>query len=226
MPSNWKRLVEANPATTESDYQRAASRLITEQVLYAANTRQRTDYELVSGNINDFTAALWLFGYELQHDEDYRYVVAIPRVSDGTKVTTAQTLMALTLRQLYEHAIQTGALDRGVAGATMAELEQAHLEITGRELSMKQVGPVIDLLNDMKRWGIARPIRVDEAGESTWYVEILPAVTRLLDQRAAAVLKAYGELQYEPEVTPPIEAGRDPTHTVDADVDVGGEIGQ
>lgn len=205
MPSNWKRLVEADPATIESDYQRAASRLITEQVLYASNPRQRTDYDLVSANLREFKEALWLFGYELQHDTDYRYVVAIPRVSDGTKVTTAQTLMALTLRQLYELAIQTGTLDRGVAGVNMPELEQAHHEITGRELPMKQVGPVIELLNDMRRWGIARPIRVEEAGEATWYVEILPAVTRLLDQRAAAVLKAYGESQYEPEATPLID---------------------
>ena len=199
MAVNWKRLADQHPAYTESDFQKAASRLLTDQILYQSVLKQRNDYDLISNFEKDFTEALNLFGYELDHNSRERYIAAVPMHPDVSKVPLMHTLLALVLRKLYDHHMQRGILRAGIAGVSLPELETAFKESTGRSLEMKPQTKFLDLMDSMKRWGVARTEKDHNLGESTVFVEILPGIQSLITQRSLAILKDHAEELYEPD---------------------------
>ncbi len=198
MPVNWKRLADQNKTYTISDFQKAAARLMADQVLYQANLKQRFDYDLIASHEKEFAEAFDLFGCKLDHNAHQRYVAAIPTLSDVSKIPLMYTLMALVLRKLYDHHMNSGSLNAGVAGVGLPELETAFKESTGRDLPMKPQSELMELLNAMKRWGIARAKKTDGIEEVSWYVEILPGIQSLISERSLAMLKAHAEVLYEP----------------------------
>jgi len=199
MAVNWKRLADQHQEYTESDFQKAASRLLVDQVLYQARLVQRSDYDLIARFEKEFTEALDLFGYQLDHNSRERYLAAVPMFPDVSKIPLVHTLLALVLRKLYDHHMQRGTLNAGIAGVSLSELEIAFAESTGRSLEMKPQSKLLDLMDAMKRWGIARAVKDDSLGELTTYVEILPGIQSLITQRSLAMLKAHAEVLYEPE---------------------------
>lgn len=198
MPTNWKRVAEQQSLYAISDFQRATMRLLVEQILYQSNPRQRIDYDIISTYESDFAEAIDLFGCRLDHNSQERYVAAVPMQPDTSKISLMHTLLALVLRKLYDHHMNRGSLNAGIAGINLSELEIAFNESTGRELPMKPQSELIGLLDAMKRWGIARPIKAENLGDATWYVEILPGIQSLINERSLAMLKAHAEALYEP----------------------------
>lgn len=57
MPVNWKRIVEHQQTYSIEDFQRAALRLLNEQILYQVNPKQRSDYDLIATYENEFAEA-------------------------------------------------------------------------------------------------------------------------------------------------------------------------
>lgn len=208
MPISWKRIVESQKAYGESDFQRAAMRLVTEQILYQSNMRQRSDHDLVVAYEKEFAEALELLGCKLDVNPNYRYVAATPTQVEASKFTLNQTLLALVLASLYDHHMRSGTLRKGVAEVSIPELEAAFKESTRRDLPMRPQSELFDLLDVAKRWGIARAARSDEAEGAEWYVEILPGVTSLVTQNWIASLKAHAESLIDP-LAVPLTAGGD-----------------
>lgn len=202
MPVSWKRIAEQQETYSIGDFQRAALRMVTEQILYQANPKQRSDYDLVAAYENEFAEALDLFGCKLDHNIQERYVAAVPTQPEVAKIPLMHTLLALVLRKLYDHHMNRGSLNAGIAGIGIAELETAFKESTGRDLPMKPQTELMNMLDAMKRWGMARPMKADNLGEVTWYVEILPGIQSLINERSLAVLKAHAEVLYEPDSAP------------------------
>ena len=200
MAVNWKRLADDQGAYTVSDFQKAALRLVVDQVLYQANPKQRSDYDLIASYEKDFTEVLDLLGCRLDHNRQERYVAAVPMQPEVSKIPLMHTLLALVLRKLYDHHMNRGSLNAGIAGVSLSELEVAFNESTGRELPMKPQSELMGLLDAMKRWGIARPAKADNLGEVTWYVEILPGIQSLINERSLAMLKTHAEVLFEPGI--------------------------
>ena len=199
MPVSWKRIADQQDIYTVGDFQRAALRLVTDQILYQANPKQRSDYELVAAYENEFAEALDFLGCKLDYNTQERYVAAVPTQPEVSKIPLMHTLLALVLRKLYDHHMNRGILNAGIAGVGIAELETAFKESTGRDLPMKPQTELMNMLDAMKRWGIARPMKADNLGEVTWYVEILPGIQSLINERSLAMLKAHAEAMYEPD---------------------------
>lgn len=206
MPISWKRIVDQQKAYTIRDFQRAASRLMTEQILYQANLKQRTDYDLVATYEKEFTEALDLFGHKLDHNARERYIAAVPSQPEISKIPLMYSLLALVLRKLYDHHMNRGVLNAGVAGVSLSELETAFKESTGRDLPMKPQSELMSMLDTMKRWGISRAVKADNIGETTWFVEILPGIQSLINERSLAMLKAHAEALYEPSGVSELES--------------------
>ena len=58
MKRTWNTLSQqSNGLYAVADFERAAYRLVTEQVLYASDTRSRSAYHLVEAYLEDFAAA-------------------------------------------------------------------------------------------------------------------------------------------------------------------------
>ena len=202
MPVSWKRIAEQQKLYVIGDFQRAALRLVTDQVLYQANPKQRSDYDLIAIYETEFAEVLELLGCKLDHNVQERYVAAVPIHPEVSKISLMHTLLALVLRQLYDHHMNRGSLNAGIAGVGLPELETAFRESTGRELPMKPQSELINMLDAMRRWGIARPRKAENLGEVTWYVEILPGIQSLINERSLAMLKAHAEVLYEPNAMP------------------------
>lgn len=199
MPISWKRIAEQDEAHTVRDFQKAAQRLIVDQVLYQANPKQRADYDLVAAHESAFAEALDLFGCMLDLNVQERYAAAVPTVTEVSKIPLMHTLLALVLRKLYDHHMNSGSLHAGIAGVSLPELEAAFQESTGRELPMKPQSELQGMMDAMKRWGIARLVRTENLGDSAWFAEILPGIQSLINERTLAMLKSHAEFLYEPE---------------------------
>ena len=92
MKRSWNTLSQMSNGTyTVQDFERAAYRLATEQVLYAADARSRVAYHLVEDHLADFTAALEPLGIRVERNAHYRYVVALPAHGEGAPVTLDET---------------------------------------------------------------------------------------------------------------------------------------
>ncbi|GAA3923819.1 DUF4194 domain-containing protein [Litoribacillus peritrichatus] len=199
MNVSWKRLAELDKYCDESDFQRAALRLMNEQVLYQSNPKQRSAYDLVSRYENEYSKALDLFGCRLDHNTSFQYVACVPRYPEMTKMTLDQTLLVLVLRKIYDHHMQTGTLDKGIASVTIHELEMAYSESTQRELQIKPITRLDNLFQTMRRWGLARMVRNEDSVENPWIIQVLPAIQSLVNEQSLAILKAHAAQQFEPE---------------------------
>lgn len=198
MSVSWSRVCERQGIYAVTDFQRAALRLLVDQILYQANAKQRADYDLIAAYEKEFAEVIDLLGCKLDHNARERYVAAVPAQPEVSKIPLMHTLLALVLRKLYDHHMNRGSLNAGIAGVSLSELETAFNESTGRELPMKPQTELMGMLEAMKRWGIARPMKAENLGEVSWYVEILPGIQSLINERSLAMLKAHAEMLYEP----------------------------
>ena len=195
---NWEKLVGQEDLFTKADFQKASLRLVEEQILYQSNARQKFDYDLISKFETEFIQVFDFLGCKLDHNRQSRYVAIIPMHAKVGKIPLMHTLLSLVLRKLYAHHMKMGNLNSGVAGVSLEELEMAFNESTGRELKMKPQSDLLRLLDVMKRWGIARSVKVTDANEVTWYVEILPGILSLIGEQSLAMIKAHAESNYQP----------------------------
>ena len=134
--SFWADAVAAADGKTEADFEQAADRLISEQVLYAADLRNKAAYALIRDYEHKFRQALAPFGYQLQLNRQLRYACAIPRHRHGHPATVAQTLLALVLRHIFDEETRSGHHDEhGEVTCDLINLATKYQQITGRELA-------------------------------------------------------------------------------------------
>jgi len=193
--SFWQDAVAKTSGATEDDFELAASRLINEQVLYAADRHSKTAYALIRENERDFRRALAPLGYQLHINGQLRYACAIPRHSQHTPVSVAQTLLALVLRQIFDEETRNGHHDEhGEVACDLVTLAVKYKQITGREL--ESGGKLLTLLQWMRRWGLAR--LVDDDGDyagaelhQPYAVIIRPGIAEVLGESALLQLARF-----------------------------------
>ena len=155
--SFWENAVASADGMTEDDLEQAASRLITEQVLYAADYRSKVAYALIRDFEREFRRALEPLGYRLHINGQLRYACAIPRHSRNAVASVKQTLLALVLRQIFDEETRSGHHDEhGEVTCDLITLATKYQQITGHELA--NGGKLTELLKWMQRWGLARRI--------------------------------------------------------------------
>ena len=195
--SFWENAVASADGMTEDDFEQAASRLITEQVLYAADYRSKVAYALIRDFEREFRRALEPLGYRLHINGQLRYACAIPRHSRNAVASVKQTLLALVLRQIFDEETRSGHHDEhGEVTCDLITLATKYQQITGHELA--NGGKLTELLKWMQRWGLAR--RTDEireyAGLETqqpYTVIIRPGITEVLGEAALMQLARFSD---------------------------------
>lgn len=217
MSQYWESLVSrSNGENTAEDFESAAYRLTTEQVIYHADRHSRVAYWLVDRYEREFRQALAPLGLEVQVNRQLRYAYALPRHSKAGTASVAQTLLALVLRQIYDESARIGQLnDDGEVMCDLVELEEKYRLATGRELPGK--GELDGLLRTLKRWGIARKEEdrtVDEGdyGTQPYVVVIRPAIADVLGETALARLSDWAgeDVEESAETAADEQEGREP----------------
>jgi len=186
MSSYWEALAaRTDGQNTAEEFESAAYRLISEQVLYHGDKHSRVAYWLVERYTKDFERALEPLGIEVVVNTLLRYVYAKPRHAKSGTASVTQTLLALVLRSLYDESARAGQLnDNGEVLCDLVELEEKYRLATGRELPPKM--ELDALLRQCKRWGIAKIAdeqnleEMDSDADSQQYVLIRPAIVDVL----------------------------------------------
>jgi hypothetical protein len=161
------------------DFERAAYRLVTEQVLYASDRGSKNAYHLVETWFADFAAALEPLGVRLERNAHYRYVVALPAHGEGAQVTLEQTLLLLVLRQRYDAAMRDGQIeDQGEALVELPELQEAYRNLTGRP--MPEIGPLRETLRALRRWSVVRLLDPEPEDPQPFRILVRPAIVEIV----------------------------------------------
>lgn len=193
MPKNWERYAQEDEIyRSESDYQSAAYQLVTEQVLYESDRRQRTAFHIVNRHRGAFKEAVALFGLELVFNDDYRYCAAVPREVRMTPLPVQDTLLILVMRLMFHDRAVRGELDMGRAVVSIEDLMATYKGKTARDLP-SSAGELRAALDGLRRCGLARAIDSEEGSEQPFDVAILPAIAELVNEAAASRLAGFLE---------------------------------
>jgi hypothetical protein len=191
MSQYWESLASRTEGQyTPEDFESAAYRLVTEQVIYHSDLHSRTAYGAVDRYERDFKEALLPLGVDVQVNRQLRYAYARPRHVKAGTATVAQTLFALVLRALYDESARAGQMtDDGDVICDLVELEEKYRLMTGRDLTFR--GEFDALMRTMKRWGIARksdelamPPPEDDSAKPPYSIYIRPAIADILGETA------------------------------------------
>ena len=183
MKRSWTTLSQlSNGVYAVADFERAAYRLVTEQVLYSTDKNARVAYRLVEEFFEDFMQALAPLGIRLERNPHYRYVVALPAHGEGTPVTLAETLLLLVLRQRYDEAMRQGLVeDEGVVTVELPDLQEAYQALAGRP--MPDVGTLRDLARTLKRWGTCRLVESEPDDAQPFHLQVRPAIVDIVGEQ-------------------------------------------
>lgn len=183
MKRSWSTLSQQSNGTyTVQDFERAAYRLVVEQVLYASDRNTRLAYHLVEDHFDDFIAALAPLGMRIERNAHFRYVVALPAHGEGVPVTLAETLLLLVLRQRYDEAMRQGMVeDEGVVTVELPDLQEAYQALAGRP--MPDVGVLRELSRTLKRWGTCRLVESEHDDPQPFHLQVRPAIVEIVGEQ-------------------------------------------
>ena len=182
MKRSWNVLSQlSNGIHAVADFERAAYRLVTEQVLYASDRGARTAYHLVEDHFDDYVAALAPLGIRLERNAHYRYVVALPAHAEGVPVTLEETLLLLVLRQRYDEAARQGDIEElGEVVVELPELQEAYQALIARP--MPEVGTLRALARTARRWGVARLVDSEPDDPQPFHLRVRPAIVDIVGE--------------------------------------------
>ena len=183
MKRSWNQLSQQSNGTyAVADFERAAYRLVTEQVLYASDRGARMAYHLVEDHFDDYLAALAPLGIRLERNAHYRYVVAMPAYGEGTPVTLDETLLLLVLRQRYDEAARQGQIEeQGEVVVELPELQEAYQALAGR--AMPDVGALRTLARTFRRWGVCRLVDSEGDDPQPFHLRVRPAIVDIAGEQ-------------------------------------------
>jgi len=195
--SFWANAAEATKnVVTEDDFEAAANRLVTEQVLYAADRSSKVAYGLIRDFEREFKRALEPLGYVVRVNSQLRYACAIPKHARTSPVTVDQTLLALVLRKIFDEETRSGHHDEnGEVACDLVTLEVKYKQMTGgRELATG--GKLVALMQWMRRWGLARVSDEDDNqfgrdADQPYVVIIRPGIAEVLGETALARIALF-----------------------------------
>jgi len=183
MKRSWSTLSQAsNGLYTVQDFERAAYRLVTEQVLSVSDRATRNAYQLVEAHYDDYVAALGLLGVRLARNPHFRYIVALSSHAEGSVISLEETLLLLVLRQRYDEAIRQGQVEeQGEVLVELPDLQEAYPALTQRP--MPDVGQLRMLSRSLRRWGVARLIDAELGSLQPFHIEVRPAIVEIVGEQ-------------------------------------------
>jgi hypothetical protein len=180
MAIEWDRLAEQSKIYEQTDFERAAYRLVTSQVLSAGDIATRKDFHIVSDHLKEYVKALDLFGINVRHNAEFRYVVAQPRhIVNLGRATKATTLLTLVLRSRYHDIRNNGQEgDFGEGHVDLPDLQEAYIRLT--QEPMPKISEIREQMADLERWGIAKRTDPPIGDTQPFQIVIHPAIQEIV----------------------------------------------
>ena len=191
MASAWDKAIARNDLYVEQDFERAAYRLISHQVLSEMDSATRKDYFLVHMNLQDFIHVMKPLGVEIFHDEHYRFIVAKPKhVLNVNRASKQTTLLVLVLASIHHRVRSEGQEgDFGEAYVNLQDLQEEFRGSTGRELP--KTGELRAQVAELNRWGVASEARNIYDDGQPFRIMIHPAISTIVSKEWLNQLDAF-----------------------------------
>lgn len=192
MSQYWENIAaRTDKQYAAEEFESTASRLLAEQVLYYADRHSRIAYGMIERFEREFKHVLSQVGIGLTVNRQLRYACAIPDNGRAGTANTAQTLLALVLRKIYDEQARTGQLsDDGEVICDAVELEEKYRLSTSGKRELPGRGELDGMVKTLKRWGIVRKLDEHELPDSAasdiqpYVLAIRPAIVDLLGEAA------------------------------------------
>ena len=183
MKRSWNTLSQmSNGVHAVQDFERAAYRLVTEQVLYASDHFARSAYHLIEDHFDDFVGALAPLGMRVERNAHYRYIIAMPMHAEGTQVKLEETLLLLVLRQRYDHAMRQGQIEeQGEVMVELPDLQEAYPALCARP--MPDTGNLRMLAKMLRRWGVCRLVESEGDDPQPFHLRVRPAIVEIVGEQ-------------------------------------------
>jgi hypothetical protein len=186
MSSYWESAAgRSDGQHTAEEFEAAAYRLVTEQVLYHSDKHSRIAYYLIERYTKEFERVLEPLGIEVNVNSLLRYVYAKPKHEKSGTASVALTLIALVLRTLYDESARLGQMnDNGEVLCELIELDEKYRLSIGRELPSKVEFDAV--IRQLRRCGIVRVAdeqsieEFDADSDTQLYLLIRPAIIEVL----------------------------------------------
>lgn len=199
MSQYWESIAaKTDGQYTAEEFESTASRLLSEQALYYSDKNSRMAYGMVERFEREFRHVLSMVGVTLLPvNRQLQFACAVPDSGKAGTATTAQTLLALVLRKIYDEFAKTGQFnDNGEVVCDLVDLSEKYKASTGRELPHR--GEMESLVRVLRRWGIVRKmdeLEVEENNISSdgqpYVLAIRPAIVDLLGDTATSKLAEF-----------------------------------
>lgn len=180
MAGIWEKLKERDSQYAVEDYERAAYRLISHQVLSAMDRATRNDYHLVKENLEEYRQVMKPMGVEIYDDPAYQYVVAQPKhVLNQHRASKQVTLLVLVLANIH-HQVRVNGMEGefGEAYVDLPELQESYQAMTGQ--NFPKSAEVKSLMSELERWGIARQEETAFDDGQPFRILIHPAISGIV----------------------------------------------
>lgn len=191
MAGTWDKLVARDSRYVAEDYERAAYRLISHQVLSAMDKGTRKDYHLLANNLREYQQVMEPMGVSIRHDAQYQYVVAQPRhVLNQRRVSKQVTLLVLVLASVH-HQVRFNGMEGefGEAYVELPALQEAYQEMTGQDFP--KATEFRALLGELDRWGIARQDDTPFDEGQRFRILIHPAISAIVTKEWLTLLDGF-----------------------------------
>jgi len=187
MGPSWQTLAQHSDYEIE-DFQKAAYLLTTRQVLYQFNPQQRFAYRVVKEHPEAYRQFCELMGMELQVHAERGFVLARPWHDNGAALKKDVALLLLALTRIYHDKMRQGQDEMGRVAMTLEELFQLYRHHAGQELP-GGTGQLRLHLSTLQRFGVMRLIDPPAGNNQPFAVEILPAISAMVDEPMLARLE-------------------------------------
>lgn len=206
---SWKHCAaQSNGLYVEGDFEKAAYRLVTEQVIYARDRGSRTTYAILTRWLDAFSNVLGQIGLTVHHDAYHSYVVAIPRQETAIKMRRSVACFALVLRKLYDEREQAADIENGEAVVEIPEVDVVYREMLHQPPPGEWgVGELRATVEELKRYGIAG--FVDSESEQPFAIIVRAAICQILGEQTLLQLAAYARVDDENEDDEPLAGESD-----------------
>lgn len=195
MLNDLRKAADKSELYEPEDFQRAAGELLARQFLYADHPRQRGHYLLVTRELEYFRKLFAALNWSLKHDADLLYVGILPRDGEASlRLKHEEALLLLTLRLLYEEALERFEMDQGSAYTDTETWLTRYEILTRRERpNLSRLREIVALF---ARHGLVQRGEED-AEEKNMRLKIRPALRLVAGDAWLARLEAF--LDGEPE---------------------------
>ncbi len=198
MLGDLQKIIGRSDQYQASDFNRAASQLLTNQFLFAERPGHRESYFLIASHSEYFSNLFEAIGWSFTHQPDEAYMGIIPKGEERyMRLRLDESLLLLCLRQQYEQRLESFEVEAGQAYTSTDDLLTLYENLTGKDLPNET--RLKEILSLFSRHGVIERGKPDELDPKNIPLKINPVIRQVVVEDFIRQLEALCDPQEQDE---------------------------